>query len=56
MRTTRQAIALDPRQFGRRPPTAAVEAPQTIGALNQDLRLFGATFAAGFLFVSVLLA
>ena len=56
MRTTRQAIALDPRLFGRRPQAAAVEAPESIGAFSDDLRLFGITFTAGFLFVSVLLA
>ena len=50
--TSRPAIALDPRQFGRRLPTTGdetVDAP----AIVDDLKLFGSTFAIGFLFVAV---
>jgi len=52
--TIRPAIALDPRQFGKgaaRVDEIAVDSP----ALSDDLRLFGTTFAIGFLFVSVLI-
>ena len=46
----------DPRRFGRRRPftgaTAAVAAP----AVSDDIKLFAATWAAGFLFVSIFLA
>lgn len=56
MQLARSASALDPRQFGRGPRrdlgAAAVAAP----AIGNDLKLFATTFAAGFLFVSVLLA
>jgi hypothetical protein len=44
------------RYFGRRRPfTTAVPASKT-RAISHDLRLFAATFAGGFLFVSVLIA
>ena len=55
MRTARQAIALDPRLFGRRPPPVATPV-ESARALGDDLRLFAVTFAGGFLFVSVLVA
>ncbi len=50
----RPAIALDPRQFGRRLPRAGDDAAES-PALADDLKLFGTTFAIGFLFVSVLI-
>ena len=45
-----------PRTFGRRQPFAgeAVAMPQP--AIGEDLKLFAATYAAGFLFVSIFLA
>ena len=55
MAWVRPAYALQPTAFGRRPSVAAqaVDAPSS---LADDLRLFATTFAAGFLFVSILLA
>ena len=55
MQTPRPALAIDPRQFGRRPPFAIV-ADQPISPMSEDLRLFAFTFTAGFLFVSVFIA
>jgi hypothetical protein len=47
----------DPRLFGRRDPAPApVAQPAQCSGLADDLRLFGATFAAGFLFVAILIA
>jgi hypothetical protein len=55
MAFTRPAAAIDPRVFGRRsiPRPEAQEVRSSM--LGDDLRLFAATFAAGFLFVSVLI-
>jgi hypothetical protein len=51
----RPAVAIDPRVFGRR-EIPRPEAPEVRSSnLGDDLRLFAATFAAGFLFVSVLI-
>ena len=47
----RPAIALDPREFGRRLPAGDEAAVSP--AILDDLKLFGTTFAVGFLFVSV---
>ncbi len=49
----RPAIALDPRLFGRRLPRLRDQALSP--AIVEDLKLFGTTFAVGFLFVSVLI-
>jgi hypothetical protein len=54
MMMIRPAIALDPLRFGRRLPRLGDEAGQS-PALVDDLKLFGTTFAIGFLFVSVLI-
>ena len=51
----RPAAAIDPRVFGRRSMPLPEEQPHRSTALGDDLRLFAATFAAGFLFVSVLI-
>jgi hypothetical protein len=54
MQLARPAIALDSRRFGRGPlrdGTAVRIAP----AFSTDLKLFATTFAAGFLFVSILI-
>ncbi len=57
MQLTRPAIAADPRLFGRRACAAAGEPPEAgQSSMGQDLRLFATTFAAGFLFVFVLIA
>jgi hypothetical protein len=50
---TRPAIALDPRSFGRRLPRLGNDGASS--TIVDDLRLFGTTFAVGFLFVSVLI-
>jgi len=55
MRTIHPAHGLDPRRFGRRAVAIPVPAPQP-ASFSDDLRLFGMTFAAGFLFVSILIA
>ena len=55
MQLARSAIGLDPRRFGKAGATARCRAaPQP--ALGADLKLFATTFAAGFLFVSILIA
>jgi hypothetical protein len=53
----RPAFALSQRRFGRRGPVrvAAEPAPATAAAWVDDLKLFAGTFAAGFLFVSILI-
>jgi hypothetical protein len=48
-------MALDPRRFGKRPLFVRDGEPMRAGAINEDLRLFAVTFAAGFLFVSILI-
>ncbi|HET9810730.1 MAG TPA: hypothetical protein VFP53_03425 [Sphingomicrobium sp.] len=50
MRSARAAIAADPRLFGRALPR------DRRWTLLDDLWLFGSTFAAGFVFVSILIA
>jgi hypothetical protein len=44
------------RRFGRRRPFIAAAEPAPSAQIGDNLRLFAATFAAGFLFVSVLIA
>ncbi|HXH53034.1 MAG TPA: hypothetical protein VNH53_06365 [Sphingomicrobium sp.] len=56
MRSARSVIALDPRLFGRRQSFVLDESPQPSMALGEDARLFATTFAAGFLFVFLLIA
>jgi hypothetical protein len=55
MRVLRPVIAQDPRLFGRRSPYLAESAPGESRAIGDDLKLFATTFAAGFLFVAVLI-
>ena len=55
MAVVRPALALDPRRFGRAPIRCADAQPARVTALSDDLRLFAITFAAGFLFVSILI-
>jgi hypothetical protein len=52
---TRPALAIDPRMFGRRMVVHEPAAPAT-PSMSADLRLFATTFAAGFVFVTVLIA
>ena len=48
--------AIGPRpQFGRKAPARAIAVPPPAGA-SDDLRLFATTFAAGFLFVFLIIA
>jgi hypothetical protein len=55
MQLARAVIAADPRRFGRgRVREAAAVAVRP--AISDDIKLFGTTFAAGFVFVSLLLA
>jgi hypothetical protein len=51
----RPQLALDPRRFGRR-PVALTASPTEVAGVSGELRLFATTFAAGFVFVSVLIA
>jgi hypothetical protein len=56
MRMLRPAIAIDPRLFGRRFPGFILGgSEETVRTVGEDLKLFGSTFAIGFLFVSVLI-
>jgi hypothetical protein len=55
MSFTRPAFALCQRRFGRGPVRLAEEVAGVERGLADDLRLFAATFAAGFLFVSILI-
>jgi hypothetical protein len=55
MSTTRAAIAADPRHFGRARPRLLESVEDGVRSLPDDARLFAATFAAGFLFVSILI-
>ena len=56
MDAPRSSFATDPRLFGRRVGAAPINAVQAEpNSISDDLRLFGLTFAAGFLFMSVFL-
>ena len=52
---SRPATPVDPLRFGRRSSARAEARTNPETGLNDDLRLFAATFAAGFLFVSILI-
>jgi hypothetical protein len=56
MRTVRALAATDPLHFGRAPLRDRWPGEATGLTIFDDLRLFGTTFAAGFLFVSILIA
>jgi len=56
MAHARAAIAMDPRLFGRGRMRQLDLAVAPTPSLPDELRLFAATFAAGFLFVSILVA
>jgi hypothetical protein len=53
--TPRRLQRSTPWHFGRRRPLAAAAEPVPASRIGDDLRLFAATFAAGFLFVSVMI-
>ena len=46
---------MDPRRFGKAPAPCAEAQPKRAATPGDDLRLFAITFAAGFLFVSILI-
>jgi len=52
----RRPVRFHSRRFGRRMPFTAPAQPVRAPMISDDVRLFAATFAGGFLFVSVLLA
>lgn len=54
MQPVRPAFALDSRRFGRGRPRERCEV-RAERIVSDDLKLFVTTFAAGFLFVSVLI-
>ena len=54
MRTGRALVAADPRLFGRAACAQTIPDART-WAVGDDLKLFATTFAAGFLFVSILI-
>lgn len=57
MQLVRHSLATSPRQFGRGPVRVlAAAAPAPAFQLSDEVKLFATTFAAGFLFVSFLLA
>ena len=56
MAHARAAIALDPRLFGRGQIRVAEVRGERSWGIPDDLKLFATTFAAGFLFISILIA
>ena len=56
MRTSRALVAADPLLFGRGCARLPGDSSESCLTVSEDLKLFATTFAAGFLFVSVLIA
>ena len=56
MRTPRALVAANPLHFGRATAWPAQPSDEPRWTVSDDLKLFGTTFAAGFLFVSILIA
>ncbi|MGN6154440.1 MAG: hypothetical protein ACTHN4_01745 [Sphingomicrobium sp.] len=56
MAHARAVIALDPRHFGRGRVRIVEQRNESGWSLSDDVKLFATTFAAGFLFVSILIA
>jgi hypothetical protein len=56
MQFARTASAIHPRRFGRGPVRDLEQNTPVVASIGDDLKLFATTFAAGFIFVSVLLA
>ena len=54
MQLVRPVFASHPFRFGRGPARAPEEASPAV-SIRDDLKLFAATFVAGFLFVSILI-
>jgi hypothetical protein len=55
MQVARPSFAIHPRLFGRGPVRVLAEPSSDESTISADLKLFAATFAAGFLFVSILI-
>ena len=55
MQLVRPVVASNPRQFGRGPVRWEHLVPAPARRFPADLKLFAMTFAAGFLFVSILI-
>ena len=56
MQLARPLFALDPRLFGRGRVRELPSAPRKRPIFSDDLKLFATTFAAGFVFVSILIS
>ena len=54
MHAVRPVFAADPKLFGRGPMRELGEAVD-VSRLSDDIKLFAATFIAGFLFISILI-
>ena len=55
MQLARPLLATDPKRFVKRPVRELSSPARTSATIGNDLKLFAATFVAGFLFVSVLI-
>lgn len=55
MQFVRPAFATHPRRFGKRQAFVLTLPSEPAWAYSDDLKLFAATFLAGFLFVSILI-
>ena len=55
MQLLRPAFAQHPLRFGRGPVRVVERPVERATALSSDIKLFAATFAAGFLFVSIVI-
>jgi hypothetical protein len=55
MQVARPSFAIHPRLFGRGPVRVFAEPSSDESTISADLKLFAATFVAGFLFVSILI-
>jgi hypothetical protein len=55
MQLVRPPFALSPHRFGRGPVRAEAAPKRATALLSNDIKLFAATFLAGFLFVSILI-
>jgi hypothetical protein len=56
MQLARSASAIHPRRFGRGPVRDLEQSAPVVSCISDDVKLFATTFAAGFIFVTVLFA
>ncbi len=56
MQSARALVATNPLRFGRAPVWQSPAKQERRWTMSDDAQLFAATFAAGFLFVSILIA